>query len=180
MKRVVSSLVVLLVLSSLVPPRNAEARPMYLAVFRELYLSRLSPVKINCALCHPGRSKRDMNRYGKALEEALGEKNVKDRERVRQAMKSIEHLFPGLPKSDDCAIHTRIVWCFHCSVRRHLLIRRRNRAFELDRVIAEPRFGFRHVTHRERRLDWIIADAAHRKTRHVQQTVRGDKTVAAT
>ncbi len=70
-------------------------------VFKELYLARTPRVKATCAICHPARSKEHRNRYGQALEEALGEKNVKDHERIREAMKSIEHLFPGLPRSGD-------------------------------------------------------------------------------
>jgi len=100
MKRIAMTSVCLLALASILNPLPAEARPGYMKVFKELYLVRFPRVKATCAICHPARSKEQRNRYGKALEEALGEKNVKDRERVRKVMKSIEHLFPGLPKSD--------------------------------------------------------------------------------
>lgn len=101
MKRIVCSLVCLLVVSSALAPASVSARPLYLTVFTELYLSRGPQVKVGCAVCHPAKSKAHRNRYGRVLEEALRDKNVKDRERVREAMRSIEHLFPGLPKSSD-------------------------------------------------------------------------------
>jgi hypothetical protein len=100
MKRIVLTSVCLLTLASTLGPPTAEARPGYMKAFKELYLVRTPRVKAACAICHPSKSKDHRNRYGRALEEALGGKNVKDRERVREAMKSIEHLFPGLPKSD--------------------------------------------------------------------------------
>jgi len=100
MKRIVLTSVCLLAIASTLGPSPAEARPGYMKVFKELYLVRFPRMKATCAICHPSKSKERRNRYGRALEEALGEKNVKDRERVREAMKSIEHLFPGLPKSD--------------------------------------------------------------------------------
>lgn len=99
MKRVALTLICLLVLSSTLGPPTAEARPLYFKVFKELYLARFPRVNASCAICHPAISKKHRNRYGRVLEEALGEKNVKDRERIREVMKSIEHQFPGLPKS---------------------------------------------------------------------------------
>ena len=101
MKRSAVLFTALVVWSLLFPASTVIATPMYLTVFRELYLSRLPHVKVHCGVCHPTRSKRDLNRYGKALAEELGECNVKDRERVRQAMKAIEPMFPGLPPSGD-------------------------------------------------------------------------------
>ena len=99
MKRIVLTVTCLLVVASVLTPSPAEARPLYMRVFKEMYLSRFPRVKATCAICHPSKSKRHLNRYGKAFEEALGDKNVKDEERVRETMKSIEYLFPGLPKS---------------------------------------------------------------------------------
>lgn len=101
MKRIICSLVCLLAISSVFAPASVNARPLYLSVFKELYFSRGPQVKVGCAACHPNKSKANKNRYGKALAAALGEKNVKDRKRIRQAMKSIEHQFPRLPKSGD-------------------------------------------------------------------------------
>jgi len=98
MKRITASLVCLLVLSTLFSSSAVNARPIYKSVFTELYSPGLPRVKMTCAVCHPGKQKRELTRYGKALAEALGRKNVKDRERIRRAMKAIEHRFPGLPK----------------------------------------------------------------------------------
>ena len=101
MKRVIVSLVCLLVLSTMFPPERVNATPLYKKVFDEMYVPRNS-VKTTCAVCHPKKSKRYLNRYGTALNEELGGKRVTDRERIRQAMKAIEHRFvPGLPKSGD-------------------------------------------------------------------------------
>jgi hypothetical protein len=100
MKRVIVSLVCLLVLSTMFPPERVNATPLYKKVFDEMYVPRNS-VKTTCAVCHPSRSKKKLNRYGTALNEEHGGKRVTDRERIRRAMKSIEHLFPRLPPSGD-------------------------------------------------------------------------------
>lgn len=101
MKRVTVSLVCLLVLSTMFPPESAKAVPLYKKVFDEMYNPR-HEVKTTCSVCHPSKSKRFLNRYGTALAEELGEKRVTDRERIRRAMKAIEHrFFPSLPKSGD-------------------------------------------------------------------------------
>jgi hypothetical protein len=102
MKRVAVSLVCLLVLSTVFPPESVNATPLYKKVFDELYRSRFPGPKTTCAVCHTSKSKQHLNRYGTALAEELGEKGVTDRERIRQAMKAIEHrFFPGLPESGD-------------------------------------------------------------------------------
>ena len=97
MKRVTVSLVCLLVLSTMFPPERVNATPLYKKVFDENYRPR-SGKKTTCAVCHPKKSKRYRNRYGTALAEELGGKRVTDRERIRQAMKAIEHLLPTITK----------------------------------------------------------------------------------
>lgn len=76
-------------------PEPVTARPRYKNVFEELYRKRLpEKTKITCSICHPEKSKKKKSNYGKALEKELGEKNVKDRERIREALKKIEDKLP--------------------------------------------------------------------------------------
>ena len=101
MKRFAVTLVCLLALSSIPGPPIAEATPLYHRVFKELYFPRAPKAKVSCAACHPRKSKRELNRYSRTLAEELKGKNVKDPVVIARAMKAIEHLFPGLPKSGD-------------------------------------------------------------------------------
>ena len=100
MKRVIVSLVCLLVLSAMFPPGTANALPFYKKVFDSLYTPRVPQLKTSCAVCHPSKSKRELNRYGRALDEELQGKDRRDPLVVADAMRAIEHLFPGLPKRD--------------------------------------------------------------------------------
>lgn len=102
MKRATISLVCLLVLSTVLPPESVKATPLYKKVFDELYRPRLPGPEMTCAVCHTSKSKQRLNRYGTALAKELGEEGVTDHERVRQAMKVIEHrFFPGLSEIGD-------------------------------------------------------------------------------
>jgi hypothetical protein len=84
-------------------PEAARARPLYKSVWEEMYHERLPDrAKVSCGLCHPTNSKAKKNEYGKALEEELGERNVKDRERIREALKSVEDLLPVPLKPLKC------------------------------------------------------------------------------
>lgn len=74
------------------PAKLAVARPPYMAVFRQEYREY---GKISCAFCHPATDKRSHTEYSAALKEALGERNVKDRELIRQAMSEIEDKLPA-------------------------------------------------------------------------------------
>jgi hypothetical protein len=74
-------------------PEAARARPLYKSVWEEMYHERLPDrTKVSCGLCHPTNSKAKKNEYGKALEKELGERNVRDRERIRDALEKIEDL----------------------------------------------------------------------------------------
>ena len=88
--------VAVIAVSFLLPaPERVTARPLYKKVFEELYRKRLpEKTKVSCAICHPEKSKKKKSKYGQALEEELGEKNVKDREKIREAMKKIENKLP--------------------------------------------------------------------------------------
>ncbi len=66
---------------------SAEARPLYKTVWERTY--EVSSQRIDCALCHPGKSKADRNQYGQALADELGEKNVKDETKIEEAIRRI-------------------------------------------------------------------------------------------
>jgi cytochrome c553 len=101
MKRVTVSLVCLLVLSTMFPPASVNATPFYKKVFDLIYVPRAPGVKTTCAVCHPSKSKKKLNRYSKTLNEELRGKDTRDPVVVARAMLAIEHLFPGLPKGGD-------------------------------------------------------------------------------
>lgn len=75
-------------------PRQAEARPAFPGVFAKQYPALKDTVKkVKCAVCHPtedNKKKKKRNNYGKALEKALGAKNVKDKAKVATMMVKIE------------------------------------------------------------------------------------------
>lgn len=74
------------------PAKLAVARPPYMAVFREKYPDY---GKVSCVFCHPASDKRVHTEYSFALKEALGARNVKDRELIRQAMAEVEDKLPA-------------------------------------------------------------------------------------
>lgn len=71
---------------AVVSSTEAEARPLYKKVFARLYPTL---GKVDCNVCHEGSSKTSRNSYGQALEKELGEKNVKDEERIEAALRAI-------------------------------------------------------------------------------------------
>jgi hypothetical protein len=76
----------------LMSARPAEARPQYLGVWIKTYpdVAAKNNVKtaVKCNVCHFGATKKNRNDYGKAITKALGEKNVKDKDKVEDALKS--------------------------------------------------------------------------------------------
>lgn len=71
-----------------VESENVAAQPQYLKQFKEKYKDDLK--KIDCKVCHPGKDKKERNVYGKALADALGEKKVKDTDKIDMALKKVE------------------------------------------------------------------------------------------
>lgn len=73
---------------------QAQARPTFPGIFARKYLNLLEQVKeAKCTVCHPAEDnekKEKRNNYGTALEKALGEKMVKDKEKVNKALEKIE------------------------------------------------------------------------------------------
>jgi len=79
-------------LMGLFAPQQAEARPLYLKTFSEKYpkiAERASELK--CGVCHgdSGKNKKKVSDYGKALAEALGAKNVKEKEDIIKALDEV-------------------------------------------------------------------------------------------
>jgi|GEM_PF-3066790 len=72
---------------------RAIARPHYRTMIEKVY-PRTFKQKVDCNLCHRGSDKTSRNHYSAALEKALGERNVKDEERIMEAIRAIE--------DDDC------------------------------------------------------------------------------
>jgi hypothetical protein len=77
-------------------PQPSQAQPLYHKVFREVYPSRKTAAA-KCAICHTGNDKTIRTEYGKAVEEALGAKNVKDVEAIKAALKKAEGKLPPAP-----------------------------------------------------------------------------------
>jgi hypothetical protein len=72
--------------------RTAEARPDYLNKgFIPTYEKvKAEAEKVKCNVCHYGDSKKNRNDYGKAVGEALGAANIKDVDKVKEALKKAE------------------------------------------------------------------------------------------
>lgn len=70
---------------------SVEARPPYLKEFTGTYekLKKDAEDK-KCNVCHYGDSKKNKNDYGKAVGGALGMANVKEAEKIVEALKKAE------------------------------------------------------------------------------------------
>ena len=79
----------IVVVLSVVHP--GEARPLYKKAFDTVYADIAKKCKTNCSICHVEGTddKKGLNHYGKALAKELGEKNVKDMEKIIAAIKAI-------------------------------------------------------------------------------------------
>ncbi len=79
---------------SILGPQPGEARPQYREVFAAKYPALSEQVKkVKCGVCHPPgaqEKKKARNNYGKALEKALGAKNVANKNTIREAIEKIE------------------------------------------------------------------------------------------
>lgn len=77
-----------IVVGGMVFSGEALARKEYKEGFEKAYPALAAQIKeANCNVCHVGKSKKDRNDYGKAVGEALGEKNVKDGDKIAEALK---------------------------------------------------------------------------------------------
>ena len=68
---------------------RGDARPNYKKCFDLVYKDKLKNNKVTCAVCHSGDGKKQLNHYGKAIAEELGERNVKDEEKIIAAIKAV-------------------------------------------------------------------------------------------
>lgn len=71
-------------------PQQADAQKQYMDNFAVRYPELAERVEeMKCAVCH-GSTKRMRSDYAMALEEALGEKKVKDVEKIMAAFETVE------------------------------------------------------------------------------------------
>jgi hypothetical protein len=82
-------------------PNSAEAIPQFKKEFENVYVKKDSTDpkekaladavdKVKCNVCHAGKSKKDMNAYGKALSELLDKKADKNNvEKIRQSLEKV-------------------------------------------------------------------------------------------
>ncbi len=73
---------------------SASARPQFKTAFEKAYpdLAKKHGTdgKLTCAVCHPVKDKKKRNDYGVALTKTLGEKNVKDADKIKEALTKAE------------------------------------------------------------------------------------------
>jgi hypothetical protein len=73
---------------------QVEARPQYNTAWLKKYdaVAKANDVKdkVKCAVCHPGKDKKDRNAYGKAVGAALGKKMEKDPKAIEAAFVKAE------------------------------------------------------------------------------------------
>ena len=70
--------------------QDAQARPQHLKAFKSAYPKITEADTVKCGICHFGEKKTNRNDYGKAVGEALGEKNVKDEKAIEAALMKAE------------------------------------------------------------------------------------------
>ena len=78
-------------------PGAAKGRTQYYNEFAEMYADRKAAFEaMKCGVCHgeKGANKKTRTEYGEAVDKALGGKNVKDKERIRKALKEAESKLP--------------------------------------------------------------------------------------
>ena len=78
-------------------PGAAKGRMQYYAEFAEMYADKKAMFEaMKCGVCHgeKGANKTKRTEYGEAVGKALGGKNVKDKERIRKALKEAESKLP--------------------------------------------------------------------------------------
>lgn len=73
---------------------TASARPQFKKSFEtaypELAKKHGTDGKLTCAICHPVKDKKKRNDYGVALTKTLGAKNVKDADKIKEALTKAE------------------------------------------------------------------------------------------
>lgn len=69
---------------------EASARPNYCALFISHYSGVSAAKETKCGICHEGQDKKKRNNYGECLTKTLGEKNVKDEAKIKEAFQKAE------------------------------------------------------------------------------------------
>ncbi|MFM7846545.1 MAG: hypothetical protein ACKOBW_14265 [Planctomycetota bacterium] len=80
----------LLATGALLAPGEAWARPQYSKNFIAHYTEVKAAAEAKCGICHPGMDKKEKNNYGMAFGKGLSEKNLKDDEKIKEALKKAE------------------------------------------------------------------------------------------
>lgn len=97
MRRIALGILAALFVSMWVGGR-VEARQNYASEFSKMYkASHPKLVEKKCAVCHgddPKAGKKHRNDYGKAFEKALGGTNVKEAQKIKDALKAAEKELP--------------------------------------------------------------------------------------
>ena len=69
---------------------QAQARPNYCKTFIASYENVKEAKDAKCAICHPGKEKKERNNYGVALTKLLGAEKVTEDAKVKEALKKAE------------------------------------------------------------------------------------------
>ena len=70
--------------------RQAQARPNYCKTFIAQYENVKEAKEAKCAICHPGKEKKERNAYGVALSKCLGAEKIKDEAKIKESLKKVE------------------------------------------------------------------------------------------
>ncbi len=92
MSRVVklSVLTVVVLFVGAVLGRQAQARPNYCKTFIAQYENVKEAKEAKCAICHPGKEKKERNVYGVALSKCLGAEKITDEAKIKESLKKVE------------------------------------------------------------------------------------------
>jgi len=81
--------------TGLMAPERAQARMPYFNAFKETY-SKLDTTKVDenkCGICHGGEkgaNKKKLSKYAQEVAKGLGGKNVKDADKIKEALKAAD------------------------------------------------------------------------------------------
>jgi len=96
MKRLAASVLgaIVAVIVCVSAPQKAEARMQYFKEFEGVYKDKLQGIDTKkCGICHGGKdgaNKKKLSAYAKELSTALGGKNIKDVDKIKDAFKAVE------------------------------------------------------------------------------------------
>jgi hypothetical protein len=96
MKRFSMGILAIVAIVSMLTPEQVQARPNYLAAFKETYTKVDTKVvdEKKCGICHGGdplgMDKKKTSKYATELKTALGKPKVADKDEVVKALKAIE------------------------------------------------------------------------------------------